>query len=150
MGTQPIHMIFTILWLISLCYFSLSMLPFTFLWSDMPLLLMASQTCTLTGDLTVVWIHLAWYFSDCLRRTQQWRRLLWLWNTVSCECVVFLQKRYIFIHDIAPCHNSKRARTFLECYGIRVLKWPRNSPEMNSIENILNIMKKEIGNQSRV
>ena len=39
--------------IISLWYFSLSMLPFTFLGRDMHLLLMAPQTYTLTGDFTV-------------------------------------------------------------------------------------------------
>ena len=93
-------------------------------------LLMAPKTCKLTGDLTVVWIHFAWYFSIYLRQTRLWRRLLWLSNTDSCECIVFPQKGYIFMHDIAPCHNSKRHyRTFLECNGIPVLKWPANSPK---------------------
>ena len=45
------------------------------------------------------------------------------------------------------CHSSKRTRTFLECNGIFILKWPRNSPGMNSINNVLNVMKKEIGSQ---
>ena len=25
---------------------------------------------------------------------------------MACECVVFLQKRFIFMHDLAPCHTS--------------------------------------------
>ena len=37
---------------ISLWYFALSLLPFIFLRRDMPLLLMATQTCTRTGDFT--------------------------------------------------------------------------------------------------
>ena len=41
---------------------------------------------------------------------------------ILCECVVFPQKGYIFIHDIAPCINSKSTRTFQECKGIPVLE----------------------------
>ena len=41
---------------------------------------------------------------------------------MACECVVFLQKGYIFIHDLAPCHNSKSTRIFLDCKGIPVLE----------------------------
>ena len=39
-----------------------------------------------------------------------------------CECVVFPQKGYIFIHDIAPCNNSKSTRTFKECKEIPILE----------------------------
>ena len=35
---------------------------------------------------------------------------------------VFPQKGYIFMHDLAPCHNSKRTRTFPECNGISIMK----------------------------
>ena len=38
--------------IISLWYFAVSLLPFTFFRRDRPLLLMATQTCTLTGDFT--------------------------------------------------------------------------------------------------
>ena len=41
---------------------------------------------------------------------------------MACECVMFLQKEYIFIHDLAPCHNSKSTRIFLDCKGIPVLE----------------------------
>ena len=54
---------------------------------------------------------------------------------------------YIFMHDIAPCHNSKSTRTCLECNEGLVLKWPGNSQEIYSKENVWSIMKKDIGNQ---
>ena len=41
---------------------------------------------------------------------------------MTCECVVFLQKGYIFMHDLAPCNNSKSTRIFLDCKGIPILK----------------------------
>ena len=49
------------------------------------------------------------------------------------------------MYDIAPCHTSKRTRTFLECNGIPILECSGNSPKVNFIQNVLNIMKKEIG-----
>ena len=41
---------------------------------------------------------------------------------MTCECVVFLQNKYVFMHDLAPCHNYKRTRIFLHCKGIPVLE----------------------------
>ena len=58
------------------------------------------------------------------------------------ECVVFPQKGFIFIHDIAPCHNSKSTRTFQECKGIPVLRLLGNWRDMNTIENVWNIVKR--------
>ena len=60
---------------------------------------------------------------------------------------MFPQKGYILMHDPAPCHNSKRIRTCIECNKIPFLKLSGNSPEMNFIEKVWNIMKKDIGNQ---
>ena len=66
---------------------------------------------------------------------------------ISYEFVVFPKKGYIFIHDLAPCHISRSSRTFQECKEIPVLECPENLRAMNPIQNIWNIMKKEIGNQ---
>ena len=41
---------------------------------------------------------------------------------MTSECVVFPQKGYIFIHDLAPCHNFKSTTTFLECKEIHFLE----------------------------
>ena len=66
---------------------------------------------------------------------------------ILCELVVFPKKGSNFIHDLAPCHNSKITRTFKECKGIPILEWPENLRDMNPIQNVWNIMKKEIGNK---
>ena len=66
-------------------------------------------------------------------------RLTWT-GFVSTEGIYLMD-------DLAPCHNYKRTRTFLECNGIPVLKWPGNSPERNSIINFWVLMRKEIVNQ---
>ena len=42
---------------------------------------------------------------------------------------------------------AMRTRACLECNETPVLKWPGNSPEMNSIEKISNVMKNDIGYQ---
>ena len=47
----------------------------------------------------------------------------------------------IFMQDSAPCHKSKKVMKWLEEHDIRVLDWPGNSPDLNPIENRLNIMK---------
>ena len=61
---------------------------------------------------------------------------------ILCECVVFPQKGYVFIHDITPCHNSKSTRTFQESKGIPVLECLGKRPDMNTIENVWSIMKR--------
>ena len=58
------------------------------------------------------------------------------------ECVMFPHKKYIFVHGLALCHNTKSTRTFLECKGIPVLEWPGNLPDINPIENVSNIIQK--------
>ena len=51
------------------------------------------------------------------------------------------------LHDLAPCNNSKNTRTFLEYKKNPVLEWPLYSPEINLIQDVWNIMKKDISNQ---
>ena len=50
----------------------------------------------------------------------------------------------IFQQDLAPAHNSKSTRTWLENHNIEVLEWPANSPDLNPIENVWYFIKKSI------
>ena len=65
---------------------------------------------------------------------------------ILCKYVVFLLKGYSFMHDLASCHTTKRARTLLECKRIPFLDWPGNLPDINPIENVWNIMHTVIEN----
>jgi transposase len=51
-----------------------------------------------------------------------------------------------FQHDLAPCHNSKVVKKFIQESKINMLDWPGNSPYMNPIKNLWSILKKHVGN----
>ncbi|XP_065684059.1 transposable element Tcb1 transposase isoform X1 [Hydra vulgaris] len=51
---------------------------------------------------------------------------------------------WIFQQDSAPCHKSKKVMTWFQQNAVQVLPWPGNSPDMNPIENLWDILKNEI------
>jgi transposase len=50
----------------------------------------------------------------------------------------------IFMQDGAPCHTSKIVKNWLHEAKIELLDWPGNSPDLNPIENLWHIIKKEV------
>jgi len=55
-----------------------------------------------------------------------------------------VHNRNIFMHDGTPCHRSEVVKNFLEQERIQRLEWPRNSPDLNPIENLWNFTKKKV------
>ena len=50
----------------------------------------------------------------------------------------------MFQQDIDPEHTAKVTRARFEDNNIRVIKWSKQSPDINTIENVLKLLKKSI------
>ena len=51
---------------------------------------------------------------------------------------------FIFQHDLAPAHSAKTTGKWFTDHGITVLNWPANSPDLNPIENLWDIVKRKL------
>ncbi|KAL0161232.1 hypothetical protein M9458_044957, partial [Cirrhinus mrigala] len=51
---------------------------------------------------------------------------------------------FIFQHDLAPAHSAKTTGKWFSDHGITVLNWPANSPDLNPIENLWDIVKRKL------
>lgn len=53
-------------------------------------------------------------------------------------------ERVTFMQDGAPCHTAKSIKDFLASENIPLLEWPGNSPDMNPIENLWELVKRKV------
>ena len=65
--------------------------------------------------------------------------LLFIENTFDSS-----NQNWMFMHDNAPPHRSKYTLKWFENKGIKVIKWPVVSPDLNPIENLWDSMDKKL------
>ncbi|KFM69674.1 Transposable element Tcb2 transposase, partial [Stegodyphus mimosarum] len=51
---------------------------------------------------------------------------------------------FIFMDDNAPCHRSVLVDDFLETENIQRMSWPANSPDLNPIELVWDMLGRQI------
>lgn len=54
------------------------------------------------------------------------------------------EQPWIFQQDSAPCHMAKAVKTWCAQNDVQLLPWAGNSPDMNPIESLWDILKDEI------
>ncbi len=82
----------------------------------------------------------------------------WCWSTVNAAIYqeilehfmlpsadkLYGDAYFIFQQDLAPAHTVKSTKSWFNDYGVTVLDWPANSPDLNPIEKLWGIVTRKM------
>ncbi len=60
---------------------------------------------------------------------------------------LFKDADFIFQQDLAPAHTAKSTKSRLNDHGVGLLDCPANSPDLNPLENLWDIVKRKMRNK---
>ncbi len=51
---------------------------------------------------------------------------------------------WLFQQDSSPCHTSRSIKVWMEGHQIKTLSWPAQSPDLNHIKHLWNVIKRKM------
>jgi len=72
----------------------------------------------------------------CINADKYIRNVLEARLLLSAQDLFGANAAYIFQQDNAPCHTAGKCIKGFQSHGLKLLQWPENSPDMNSVENL--------------